>query len=105
MDGEYSLRGKKPLRWVTWKMVFLPLGGKMEGWRVDLLWLGVSKGSVALEENVLTSGELEGARRKGWNGEEGGSGRRCTSLSLLSTIRSEGAGRVYNLRRCTAVPR
>ena len=54
--------------------------------------VGWVKGSVALEENVVTSGELEGARRKGWNGEEGGTGRRCTSLSLLSTIRSEGAG-------------
>ena len=36
--------------------------------------VGWVKGSVALEENVVTSGELEGARRKGWNGEEGGSG-------------------------------
>ena len=40
----------------------------------------------------MTSGELEGARRKGWNGEEGGSGRRCTSLSLLSTIHIRGSG-------------
>ena len=54
--------------------------------------VGWVKGSVALEENVVTSGELEGARRKGWNGEEGGSGRRCTSVSLLSTIHIRGSG-------------
>ena len=87
---------KRLLRWVTWKMVFLHLGGKLKGWRVEgrlgPALVGWVKGSVALEENVGTSGELKGARRKGWNGEEGGSGRRCTSLSLLSTIRSEGAG-------------
>ena len=73
--------------------------------------VGWVKGSVALEENVVTSGELEWARRKGWNGaeccfggelegarrkgwncEEGGSGPRCTSVSLLSTIHIRGSG-------------
>ena len=79
--------------WVTGRMVF----SLEESWRdgewkesLDLLWLGVSKGSAALEERVVTSGDLKG--RGGRVGEEGGSGRRCTSVLLLSTIHIRAGG-------------
>ena len=69
---------------------------------------GVSKGSAALEEKVVTSGELKGqGGRVGMVRREG-----AADVALLfhcsPPSRSEGAGHsayhVYHLQRCTAVP-